>query len=388
MPSLRAPVFVTIVAVAACGGESSPEPPTHVIDTRNGVSGIGALLVAYEQGGRWRAADEIEDGVFEIAAPDRALGIAVVCNDPVTSGQGVTFEYLVLGDEPDVRWSCYLPPDVSASLDVVPGTAVVTMRGRTYYPPSGAGASRRTVAAQTVRGQQDLVATTDTRLLVRRDVAFPLAAPVVLDVETDGVPFATVEIAEPDAGVLDLVTYRASLVTANRTVANFPYTPRGDQVQVAPAELLIDGDQQRILIGARAADQWRGVEATASTIDAMRPHLVLPPEQLVADVSWGGRPELHWTGALGGTVTIGIEPDSASSAPRWIMIGSPEWQAAVGGDSAGQWRAPDLAAVGGWHDAWNADVRGDASWWVSTKRVRAAGDVQVAEYNEVSGYAP
>jgi hypothetical protein len=369
----RSFVAAGLIALAACGGdESPPGPVTHVVDTRNRVSGIGALLVAYEQGGRWWAADEIEDGVFEIAALDRALGVVLICNDPVTSGQDVTFDYLVLGDEPDLQWPCFLPPDTPASFDVIPGNAVVSMRGRTLYPPSNSDRARRTVTAVTVEGSQDLIARTETRVLIRRGVTFPLTEPLLMDVEVEGVPLAITEIAEPDTGVLDLVTYRASLVTANRTVARFESTLRGDQVQVAP----------------RDSDTWRGVEATATTIDAMRPHLVLPSEELAADVAWGGRPDFHWVGALGGEVTIVIEPDSESPAPRWIMSGSPEWLIAVGSEGTGAWRAPDMGGVRGWRDAWNTDVRGDASWWISSERARSAGDVQVVEQNEASGYAP
>jgi hypothetical protein len=358
------------------------------VDTRNQASGIGALLLAYEQGGRWWAADEIEDGVFEIAALDRALGVALICNDPVTSGQGVTFDYLVLGDEPNLEWSCFLPPGTPASFDVIPGGAVVSMRGRAHYPPSDPSPAGRTVTTVTIDGLQDLVAATETHVLIRRGVAFPLAEPLVLDIDTDGVPFATTEIAEPDAGVFDFVTYRSSLVTANRTVARFESTPRGDQVQIAPPDLLIDGDQLRVQVGASDGDTWRAVEATATTIDAMRSHLVLPTEELAADVAWGGRPDFHWVGALGGEVTIVIEPESKSPAPRWIMSGSPEWLIAVGGEGTGAWRAPDMGGVRGWRDAWNTDVRGDASWWISSERVRSAGDVRVVERNEVSGYPP
>ena len=379
-----------LLGLAACGGSDDPTvptgPTTYTIDTRDGSNASTTALVAYLDGDRWLAATPTTPGVFTFTATAPTVAYATVCA-PLPDDQfrytSVRIAYQARGEYDQVQAPCYRYDREEVeptTVTVIPAGAGIGVRH------SGTrGGTSETYDVHVPAGTSDVVAWTDSRVLIERGVAFPPAQPLVFDVTARGTDLERLPVTMPAGAADETVTASYSFRTAGEAIAFFADVPASaGAVGVVPAALRQAGDSHSLNVtGTRGRGRrWTGTSDTR--IETLRTALALP--ETFADVTgtWvDAAPEVRWRGGPddGGGLSVSVDAWGEDSK-YWSASFSPEYLEAIDGAVDGAWRLPDLSQVAGWQPTWNlaAADQPSASWSLSTDAVVPSGNTYSGSY--------
>jgi hypothetical protein len=353
--------------LAGCGDDLVRSP--YTVDTRG--PGGGAMAVAYDDGDRWRAAAQVEAGVFRFVPAEPTVGIAIVCGDgdrPI-----VRVEHAMASGKRDLARPCAADADPAAGVvRVAPVGAHLAVGGVTHPGTGELEPAERTI---TGTGPVDVVAFTDAQMVIRRRVVLPLAGPLAIDVASEG---AALERLSATVGVDgdETAGLAYTLITSNGTHATLRGGGVGGSLSVAtaPRSLLAAGDRHRLEVSAWRDGTYRSAAVSAPAADPIAAPPTLPAPMTAASARWDdGVLAIDWQGRLAGEVELRI----GQGALTYLVSASPEWLAETGDERAGTWRSPAVAEADGWQPAWRFDRGAPALWAVSGSEERADGEVEL-----------
>jgi hypothetical protein len=354
------------LGAAACDDEPLDLAP-FTIDTRDPDGADRGALVAFEGEGGWQAAATTAPGVFTFTPTGEAVTYAVVCPALATeprAGTRVSIVYSGLVEERAVSIGCQFtesePGRAGVTVAVTPADASVSIGRSSDY--GWAGNTERTLPIEP--GTYDVVAGTKDKVLVRRGVAFPTPAPILFDVEAEGVARTPVPITPPATDDGETLYLSYAFRTAGGTAAYLPDDGTTDALRVVPAALATAGDVHESSLWAASPERERWFWKRG-TVEEVTTDLELPASLTASSATWNGVPEIRWQGEVDGD-NLGAYIDQYSGVNvHW----SGWWDAAgrAASDPGGRWSPPDLSAVAGWNPAWNLDRIAIAStdWAVS-----------------------
>jgi hypothetical protein len=321
---------------AACSGDDDGEP------FRVRTGGMVPALVAYDAGDGWSPVTATERGLYMVPAAG-PVTIMVACDD---GGRAeVALQHLTPAAKRSLDLPCF--PSADASVDASPVTLVpataVAFAGQEGLP---IGVPWPQEALYAAPGSHDIVASTDTRVLIRRAVWLPTAEPLVLDVDRDGSDLVPVLADLPAADPDESLSGSYSLMTAGGTRGriNRPFEQGLCRV---PDHLVEVGDLHRTTVvatrdgGSRSVDTWSG--NPDAVIGALPPRL-----DVVAASVEGDAVVVTWNVAPVGEHHVTLDGGST----RWSVVASEDWLAATGQSTAGRWATPSLDGLAGWNPAW------------------------------------
>jgi hypothetical protein len=348
---------------AACSDDGSPGELFR-IDTRGGDA--LPVLVAYDAGGGWSPAEAAEPGVYAVPAAGE-VAIAVACEDEWRAT--IALHYLTASARRAHELPCSRnlitgEPPQSVAVSIVPSTAYAFVGGHGL----GLGTTFPQDMLYAPAGRHDIVAATDTRVLIHRGVSFPAAEPLVLDVDRDGSDLVPLELAIPAVNIDEALSGSYSLVTPSGT-RGWLSRSLSDGLRRAPDDVLIDGDRHRVDVFATRDNAFRSV----TTIREYPTGLggALPPRlDAVSASADDGDLTIAWEGAPAGEHHLSL----FGSGAHWSVVASEDWLAATGQATAGRWQPPALGAVPGWDPAWN--LAGPGDWDLSIKATADRGEVE------------
>jgi hypothetical protein len=357
LTSSLAPCLVLATStLAACDPDLDLSP--YTIDTRPLRGEGGAAAVAYLDGDRWRAADEIEPGIFRFSPSASIVGHAIVCDREVQPR--LALEYTTLSDQRALTRPC-AAGTTDGVVRVSPAHADLSV-GADLYLADGDAAAERTIAG--TAAVVDLVAQSSGYVAIRRDVGLPLAGPLTIDVVADGVALQPVLLAPRGAADDESVTMSYQLITANGTVAEFAAGGRGSAavaVPWVPASARIAGDRESLSVLALSESSFRRAIITAGSLVPSAPALPAPMPGVT--VQWhGDRLDVAWQDRPDTAMRVRLDQEG-----RLFDVSlSPEWLTETGDGLDGSWQAPDLRAIDGWPADWALEPRLTATLWLVT----------------------
>ncbi|MCW5806919.1 MAG: hypothetical protein KIT31_31460 [Deltaproteobacteria bacterium] len=254
MQIIRPSILLT-GALAACGdSEGSGNPKTVELDT------IGPpTLVAVRQGdGAWQTV-ALAGNRYSIQI-DRPYVVAVVCND--LEGLIDSYQFARTPDDEDPM----LVAPCSANI-AIEGVAQGTL-AQAGVIAIGTGRARLGSAGgyniPVANGPQELIATDDARIAVRRvQIAGPTAIPP-LDLATDGMAFLPSSRTVTNAVSGELTDTNMSIVTEHGTFMFFFPSVELAQGTLIPDAVLAAADNQRVTVSADLVSDGAGTSTTAS----------------------------------------------------------------------------------------------------------------------------
>ena len=257
---------ITVTLLAGCGSsnhhqpdspphpDAAPDsPPANVVTVTNSFDET-PVFIAYRNGnGPWQSID-VATLPWELHVDD-AFTLVAVCGD-ATNGfdvayQGQTFS----GDGAIVDLPCFGFGAASTSVDVTGTMAQPGQVGMGLVTDSNAMANWA-FTLPVVTGMHDLIAMSDTRVLIRRDqnITAATALPKV-DVNTAGSALVSVPLTVGPADADETVSTRITWVTAN-DFALLPAVP-GTTAKVVPDALIQATDFHRLRIAANSPTTFR-----------------------------------------------------------------------------------------------------------------------------------
>jgi hypothetical protein len=334
------------------------------IDTRGGDA--LPALVAFDGGSGWLPAEAAEPGVYAVPASGE-VAILVACDHERSAS--VRLHYLTesakRGQElPCPRSVVTGEPAQSVAVSIVPSTA--------YAFVGGFGLGLGTTFPQDMlyapAGRHDIIASTDTRVLVRRGVSFPSAEPLALDVERDGSDLVPLELAVPAVNIDESLSASYSLVTASGTRGWMGPSLR-DGLRRAPDGVLLDGDRHRVDLVATRDNAFRSVTTIREYPTGFDGALPSRIDGVTASTE-GGDLTVAWEGAPAGEQHFSLWGGNT----LWHVVTSEDWLADTGQTTVGRWESPALDGIPGWDPAWAPAER--RVWDFSIKTTADDGEVE------------
>jgi hypothetical protein len=251
-----------VVIVAACSGGSHATPtldatPDGAAPATNEVAihyvGDPLSLIAYRDGsGPWQTPDEPSAGNYVLHVTNH-YQLVLVCKGTLGDGSvdvNATLYAYTLADGAQQREYCFANASSSTSAVV---SGLMRQAGTVAMGTSESGATTGpwSYMLDVDPGTHDLLATADSRMVLRRDLAISTAASEpVIDVSTaEGVAMSSVPLALSGIASDDTLFTATSLVTANE-----PFLPISSSstttLTLPPASELESADQVDIYVDA------------------------------------------------------------------------------------------------------------------------------------------
>jgi hypothetical protein len=360
---------------AACSDDGSAGESFR-IDTRGGDA--LPVVVAYDVGDGWLPASEREPGVYAVPAAGE-VAIVVACDDERSTD--IALHYLT----PTAKRAHELPCPRSLTTGELPASRPVSIVPATAYADVGPfGRGFGTPSPQDTLyappGRHDVIASTDTRVLISRGVAFPSAEPLILDIDRDGADLVPLELAIPAVDVDESLRGSYSLETRSGT-RGWMNRSLPDGLRRVPDDVLIDGDRHRVDLTATSDNAYRSVAITSAHATGLGG--VLPPriDEVITSAE-GGAVTFAWDGAPAGEQSISL----VGGRTWWWVVASEDWLAATGQTTAGRWALPALDGVPGWNPAWATAERRSWRFTINTT-VKDGGD-EIETWTERGGDLP
>jgi len=258
---------ITVTLLAACGSnnhhqpdsqpphpDAAPDsPPQNLVTVTNSFDET-PVFIAYRNGsGPWQSID-VATMPWELHVDD-AFTVVAVCGD-ATNGfdvgyQGQTFS----ADGAIVDLPCFGFGAASTAVDVT-GTMVQPGQVQIGFITDKNTMANWAFTLPVVVGMHDLIATSDTRVLIRRDQNITAAMTLAkVDVNTAGSPLVTVPVTVGATDADETVSSRVTWFTAN-DFAVLPAVP-GTTAKVVPDALIQAADSHRLRIAASGPTSFR-----------------------------------------------------------------------------------------------------------------------------------
>ena len=250
----RTAVLATL-GLAACGSDAGTEPYTLTI------SGSPVMYAAAQDGdGAWQqlTLDASGHATFEVTRGYH--GVVAACLRGYLSAW-----FDADGDQPWQPCGNGAPATVAqVSGAVIPATAVVFMQNDLWPTTDG------TYRVASTTGRRDLIATTDGRALIQRDLQLDADRTIDLDVDTDGFALTTLAPTVTGNGATPFTAY-TEILTANGTYVRTSETA----FAVVPSAQRVTGD--RVVIGAAMVDGDRSEIVQREVTAEVAPALTFEP---------------------------------------------------------------------------------------------------------------
>jgi hypothetical protein len=277
--------------LAACGGTSGSSSPTTIHVT---TTALAPELVAFRDGieGPWQTATMKTPTSFELVVHHPYV-VAVVCRestvDPVTLSQIARSPE----ESHDVSVRCGSLDEPHRVTGHMVQVGQLTMGSTTTISKL----PEWDFSFEAVPGSYDLVARTDTQIVVRRGITITsddVALTPAVDLAQEGTAFAMVAFSAANAAADEAVSALAYVTNPTLTLsADLPEGPI-TAVKVAPASVLEPSDTQSVQIRASRGSMTRSLlRPFPSGGDTL---YTLPPA--IGDLQWkveGGQLSASWT---------------------------------------------------------------------------------------------
>lgn len=251
MDSLRKLSLGSLMLLSACGEPPPGAPAGVTVSTERTPA-----LIAYRDGldAEWRTPAATATGAyaFDVHGP---YVVTVVCEE---QGNVTTLQ---LARTPDDERELALPcrvwsPDPISVIGAMrqPGTVALgkwlTMSSQADW----------TFDLTTTTAPHDLIASSDERLLIRRDMTFtePAIMDLDLDLDPQSVAFAPVAFTASNASASEQLDVYVSLATATTAMGQV-YFGNPASAKVAPSAILRSTDRQVVWMSASSEDAERSV---------------------------------------------------------------------------------------------------------------------------------
>jgi len=322
--------------------DAAPDsPPENVVTVTNSF-GEMPIFIAYRNGsGPWQTIDPTS-ATWELHVDD-VYTLVAVCGD-ATNGFDVAFQGQTFSaDGPTVDLPCFGFGSAGTTVDVT-GTMAQPGRVAMGFVFDTNTTANWAFTLPVVTGMHDLVANSDTRVLIRRglDIEAAMAVPKV-DVNTAGTPFTSVPITTGALDADETLSTRVTWFTAN-DFALFDSVP-GTTAKVVPDALLVGTDIHRLRAAASSATTFRSASERYATGGSTA--FALPPRltnvTLTAD-------HATWTGTLPpGSAEFYTESATNTSFVDAHISATPSW---LGTQTT---FAIDYTGITGFQPEWKVD---------------------------------
>jgi hypothetical protein len=325
---------ITVTLAAGCGSsnhhqpDSHPDspppidaapdsPPKNVVTVTNSFDEM-PIFIAYRNGdGPWQSID-VSTMPWELQVDD-VYTLAAVCGD-ATNGFDVAYQgQTVSGDGATVELPCFGFGSTGTTVDVT-GTMAQPGTVQMGFISDTSTMTNWPFTLPVATGMHDLVANSDTRVLIRRDLNITAAMTLPkVDVVADGSAFISVPVTVSATDADEHVFTRVTWFTAN-DFALFQGIP-GTTAKVVPDALLAPTDIYRLHAEASGPTTFRSTseryKSGAST------NFTLPPRLTNVTVT---PDHATWTGTLpDGTSEFYTESSTATSFVDAHISGTPSW---------------------------------------------------------------